>query len=284
MKTRERVRRWAAALLGLALLAAAAPVSALAAENEAFVSIEDTVEGDLFAISGGGDYTEPLRYDVPEGGLTALIFFGTGCGNCRQLFQTIAQGALSEDPRVNIAAVSLQDREATREFADLYMGGRVSNVYYSPFSQMLWDYAELTVGSGSVKTAFVLLISEVGGGRRIVWYGQGVHSGWAVQEAVNKLLDGGSAVRMTKTGESAGNGEVWLAAGLRGAADRAVSGTLYAAGYEGERLTEVQSRPLALPAGGSAGESFTVRGETAKLFCLEEGTLRPLAAALTAGG
>ena len=87
---------------------------------------------------------------------------------------------------------------------------------------------------------------------------------------------------MTKAGESVRDGRVCLLVRLDAAGP--VSGSLWAAGYSGGRPADVQSVPLTLSAGETAMEEFTVKGETAKLFCLEEGTLRPLAPALTAGG
>lgn len=287
MKTAEILRRTAARLPALVLALALAVTPALAADAPASVHIEDTVSGGyVYALSGDGSGMEPFRYDVPEGGVTALIFFGTGCQNCRSLFQTIAQGALSEDPRVNIVAVSLQGREATQSFADSYMGGTVSNVYYGQDASVPWSYARLVLGSGTSRfgTAFVLLIAKEDGKPYIVWQGQSVYDGWKVQEAVDELLGGGPAVRMIKVGEQAENGGVWVMADLRNTAGRPVSGTLYAVGYAGGRAADVQSLPLALPANGSAMKSLTVKGEAAKLFYLEEGTLRPLASAVTAGG
>ena len=142
------------------------------------------------------------------------------------------------------------------------------------------QYVNLVLDGTSVGTAFVLLAGRENGKPYILWYGKSVSSGQTVQEAADKLL--GTGLRMTKAGESVRDGRVCLLVRLDAAGP--VSGSLWAAGYSGGRPADVQSVPLTLSAGETAMEEFTVKGETAKLFCLEEGTLRPLAPALTAGG
>jgi len=273
----KRLCAWAAAL---ALVLSAFPAPVLAAEGS-FVDIEDTAAGGtVYSLSDGT--ARRFQYDVPEGGVTALIFFGVGCLNCKSLFQSIAQGALADDPRVNIVAVSVQDREATQSFADAYMGGKVSNIYYGENSSVPWDYARLVLGSTGMGTAFVLLITEENGARHIRWQAQKVNDGWQVQNAVDALL--GGTVKMIKTMEFSADGGISFSADLRNSTAQTVAGNLYAAGYAGGRMTDLQSVSLELPANGSAFEEFTVKGQAAKLFYLEEGTLRPLAPAVTAGG
>lgn len=287
MKTMKLLRRTAAQLLALALTLALVSTPALAVEKGEDLHIEDNVwKRNVYDLSKDGTELEPFHYDVPEGGMAVLIFFKSGCGNCRQLFSTIARGALADDPRVNIVAVSVEeDRAATQNFVDTYMGGKVSHVFYRGL-YMLSTYADAVLdgSNGGIGTAFVLLVANEDGKPYIRWRGESIYQGKTIQEKVDQILDGSGQVQMTKDGESIRDGRVCLLASLRNPASGPVSGTLYAVGYTGGRMTDVQSLPLTLPAGGSVQQDFTVKGETAKLSYLEEGTLRPLSGALTAGG
>lgn len=281
MKMKEVLKQASAALTAVLFVLALAPVPARAAAVTEFVRIEDTVSGGyVYDLWGDGTEAENFGYDIPEGGLTALIFFKNGCWNCQNLFTTITNCPLMDDPRVNVVAVSFQGREETQSFAENYMHGRFPKVYYDMNGVQAWKYVNLVLDGTSVGTAFVLLAGRENGKPYILWYGKSVSSGQTVQEAADKLL--GTGLRMTKAGESVRDGRVCLLVRLDAAGP--VSGSLWAAGYSGGRPADIQSVPLTLSAGETAMEEFTVKGETAKLFCLEEGTLRPLAPALTAGG
>lgn len=281
MKMKEIMKQVSAALTAVLFVLALAPAPARAAAVTEFVRIEDTVSGGaVYDLWGDGTEAENFGYDIPEGGLAALIFFKNGCRNCQNLFKTITECPLMDDPRVNVVAVSFQGREETQSFAEGYMNGKFPKVYYGPNGSQAWRYVNLVLNDFSVGTAFVLLVGRESGKPYILWYGQSVSSGQTVQEAADELL--GTGLRMTKTGESVRDGRVCLLARLDAAVP--VSGSLWAVGYSGGRAADVQSVSLSLSAGESTTEEFTVRGETAKLFCLEEGTLRPLASALTAGG
>lgn len=280
MKMKEILKQVSAALTAVLFVLALAPVPARAAVT-GFVHIEDTVQGGyVYDLRGGGIEAENFGYDIPEGGLTALIFFKNGCWNCQNLFKTITNCPLMDDPRVNVVAVSFQGQDETQSFAEKYINERFPKVYYDVTGAQAWKYVDLVLNEPGFKTAFVLLVGRENGKPYILWYGKSVSSGQTVQEAADKLLSTG--LRMTKTGESVRDGRVCLLVRLDAAGP--VSGSLWAVGYSGGRAADVQSVPLTLSAGETAMEEFTVRGETAKLFCLEEGTLRPLAPALTAGG
>ena len=281
MKMKEVLKQASAALTAVLFVLALAPVPARAAAVTEFVRIEDTAPGGpVYDLWGDGTEAENFGYDIPEGGLTALNFFKNGCRNCQNHYTTKTNCPHIDDPRVNVVAVSFQGREETQSFAENYMHGRFPKVYYDMNGVQAWKYVNLVLDGTSVGTAFVLLAGRENGKPYILWYGKSVSSGQTVQEAADKLL--GTGLRMTKAGESVRDGRVCLLVRLDAAGP--VSGSLWAAGYSGGRPADVQSVPLTLSAGETAMEEFTVKGETAKLFCLEEGTLRPLAPALTAGG
>lgn len=282
--------RWAASL-ALALVVTAG--SALAAGEE-FIRVEDIVRGDpacrVFELAGDGEFPETFSYDVPEGGVTALIFFKNGCWNCANLFRGL--GVLTEDPRVNVAAVSLGDREETRSFADAHIGDKLERVYYQPGYNPGWAYVDLLSGGNggslSMGTAFVVLVTEESGTHYIRWFQQGVSSAQTVKDQVDALLGGvpeepeGLPASAVLSAEDCGGGTASFAAGVSNRSGGALSGRLWAAGYAGERLTDLEVRDLALPAGGSCEERFTVQGEGARLFLLD-GDLRPLMRPLEAG-
>lgn len=291
MNGRNGLRRAVSLALALAVTAG----SALAAGEE-FIRVEDTVCGDpacqVFDLSGDGEYPETFFYDVPEDGVTALIFFKNGCWNCANLFRGI--GILTEDPRVNVVAVSLQDREESQSFADAYVGDKLERVYYQPFSFQNpgWAYVDLLSGGNggslSMRTAFAALVTEEDGVNYIRWFQHGVSSAQAVKAQVDALLSGtpeepeGLPASASLLEADFGGATASFAASIANRSGGALSGQLWAAGYAGERLTDLEVRDLALPAGGSCEERFTVQGEGARLFLLD-GDLRPLMKPLETG-
>ncbi len=146
MKVKEVLKQASAALTAVLFVLALAPVSARAAAVTEFVRIEDTVPGGyVYDLWGDGTEAENFGYDIPEGGLTALIFFKNGCWNCQNLFTTITNCPLMDDPRVNVVAVSFQGREETQSFAENYMHGRFPKVYYDMNGVQAWKYVNLVL-------------------------------------------------------------------------------------------------------------------------------------------
>lgn len=287
----NRLRRAASLVLALAVTAG----SALAAGEE-YIRVEDTVRSDpscrVFDLAGDGEFPETFSYDVPEGGVTALIFFKNGCWNCANLFRGLS--VLTEDPRVNVTAVSMQDRAETQSFADAYIGDKLERVYYQPVSYQNpgWAYVDLLSGRDggrvSMETAFVVLVTEEDGTRWIRWYGMSVSNAQAVKDRADDLLGGtpeepeGLPASASFSEEDCGGGTASFAASVANRSSGALSGRLWAAGYAGGRQTDLESRALMLAAGGSCTERFAVTGEGARLFLLD-GDLRPLMKPLEAG-
>lgn len=251
----------------------------------------DTVAGQepsarVARLWGGGSF-EPFDYTVPEGGVTALVFFTYGCGNCANLLQGLS--LLTEDPRVNVVAVSLEDAQRAAAAAGAYgLAGVVDEVYYAPYNNPAGFYARLLYDRASFGTALVVLAEEADGVKYIRWHGEGVRDARTVKDQVDALLGGTSRpedlpASAVLSAENCGGGKASFAAGVSNQSGGALSGRLWAAGYAGGRQTDMTSpRALTLPAGGSCTESFAVRGEGARLFFLD-GDLRPLMRPLEAG-
>lgn len=235
---------------------------------------------------GDGSY-EPFDYTVPEGGAAALVFFKYGCGNCANLLRGLS--LLTEDPRVNVVAVSLEDAAQAAAAAGAYgLAGLVDEVYYAPSNNPAGFYAQLLYGRGSFGTAFVILAEEVNGVKYIRWSGMSVRDAGTVKAQADAIL-GALEPEEPETPASAVLRDLERAGGSISfevqAANRsagALSGRLYAAGYAGGRLTDLRSAALELPANGRANERFSLRGETAKLFYLDGAGLRPLMEAAAA--
>lgn len=260
-------------------------------EPEEPSGLTDTVAGQepnarVGRLWGGDGSLEPFDYTVPEGGVTALIFFKYGCPKCANLLQGLS--LLTEDPRVNVTAVSLEDAQRAEAAAGAYgLAGLVDEVYYAPASNPAFFYARLLYDRTSVGTAFVVLATEENGVKYIRWYGEGVGSAQAVKDQADALLGGPGPEEPEEPASAVlseadrGGGAVSFAAGISNRSGGDLTGRLWAAGYAGGRQTGLEDRPLALPPGGSRTERFTVPGEEAGLFFLDE-SLRPLMRALEA--
>lgn len=262
-------------------------------EPEKPAGLVDTVAGRepaarVARLWGGDGSFEPFDYTVPEGGVTALIFFKYACGNCERLLQDLSP--LTGDPRINVVAVSLEDAQRAQIAAGVYGLARwVDEVYYAPSNNPGAFYASLLYDRTSVGTAFVILAEEVNGVKYIRWYGEGVSSAQTVRDQADALLEAPPAssdlpasaavLSQERTGD-----RLSLTARVANPGGGTLSGRLYAAGFSGARQTGAQSRPLRLPGGGASTETFTVRGGAAKLFYLDGETFRPLMAAVEADG
>ena len=133
-------------------------------------------------------------------------------------------------------------------------------------------------------TAFALLVTEEDGVNVIRWAGTSLSDARTVREAADAILGGaqeppetpGETVTVEILSPEREGETVSFSAGAVNQSGGDLSGRLYAAGYDGGRLADLRSLPLELPAGKAAVKSFSVRGETARLFFLD-GSFRPLA-------
>lgn len=252
-------RNWLRRAASLALALAVTAGSALAAEEE-FIRVEDTAAG-LLAFPLEEEYPEAFAYGVPENGVAVLAFFGVNCPNSQNFFRTLSRRGWADDERVRVTAVEFGqaggDPAKIQAFADSYMGGRVQSgdIWYNYNGSgggIGWAYADLLLGSSGFTMPLVALVTEEDGTRFIRWSGSGIRDAAALDGKISALLGG------------------------------ALSGWLWAAGYAGGCQRDLTLRALALPAGGSCEERFSVEGDGARLFFLDE-DLRPLMKPLEAG-
>ena len=292
MNGRNWLRR--AALLALALAVTAG--SALAVGEE-FIRVEDTAAG-LLAFPLEEEYPEAFAYGVPENGVAVLAFFGVNCPNSQNFFRTLSRRGWADDERVRVTAVEFGqaggDPAKIQAFADSYMGGRVQSgdIWYNYNGSgggIGWAYADLLLGSSGFTMPLVALVTEEDGTRFIRWSGSGVRDAAALDGKISALLGGALEepeedlpASAGLLGEDCGGGTASFAAGISNRSGGALSGWLWAAGYAGGCQRDLTLRALALPAGGSCEERFSVEGDGARLFFLDE-DLRPLMRPLEAG-
>ena len=161
--------------------------------------------GQVYSLSGSADSAVPFSYSVPDGGVSALIFFrGTGtCGKSNKLFQELAAAEWADDERINLVAVecTCADRATVQEYMDTYdPNGLIDQVYYNPYSnapvfwyaklvEMNGDMSQVNSLYGSMGFTYILLVTASGGENYIQYEINGADSAAYVANYLSNLIE-----------------------------------------------------------------------------------------------
>ncbi len=106
----------------------------------------------------------PYSYEVPEDGVTMLVFFATQCGYSQSMFSALNKETWLDNPALNIVAVACE-YESTEDLQSFISTrtGNVSNLIeysYAPSYMMSFEYHYQYSSNNSLTWPVVVLITE----------------------------------------------------------------------------------------------------------------------------
>jgi len=134
-------------------------------------SVEDTLKGGMWDATQMLDSSQTVfDYNVPEDGISLLVFYSNTCGNSKRVVQELAQSEWADDPKVNLVAVECSEGSwmDTYTFFQETAGEKSSafTIWYKA-EWLQWYYAN-TVGSyDSLEYPLVIAAKEDSKGVRL---------------------------------------------------------------------------------------------------------------------
>lgn len=172
---------------------AAMILSATAALAMDACHVKDTVAGGGYSVTGLYDQiSTEFSYELPENGVTVLIFYAGDCGNSTAVLRTFANSKWINHPDVYIRAVESRGCDLTTIKNQMKTAAGNKGAQFHPVlakGQLMKDYFHRVYpGQYTIGYPLVLLISHVGGNPYVRYASMGNQSEETFSAAIETLL------------------------------------------------------------------------------------------------